>query len=208
MNLSLDKVPVNFFDVALLVVLIVGLRQGRKHGMSGELLRLLQWLAVLFGCSFAYQPIGDFLSQWSDLFPPLTAYLTAYVVVAMSILLLFFGIKRAVGERLVGSDIFGHTEFYLGMGSGVIRAICILLFALALLNARAYTAKEVQAELKFQNDVYGSHFFPTFQGVQSSVFQKSLTGPYIQQYLSFLLIKPTHPQGPQQQWHPLDAALP
>jgi uncharacterized membrane protein required for colicin V production len=204
MNLSLDKLPVNFFDVALLVVAATGLFQGRKHGMSGELLRLFQWLAVLFGCAFAYAPVGEFLTRSSDLFPPLTAYLTAYMGIAGLILVLFLGVKRTFGERLVGSDIFGQTEYYLGMGSGIVRALCILLAGLALLNARSYSTAEATAMVKFQNEVYGSNFFPTLQTVQSSVFERSLAGPYIKQYLSFLLIKPTRPQAPAQAWKPQD----
>ena len=207
MNLSLDKLPFNFFDLLLVIVLVLGIHQGRKHGMSGELLRLLQWLAILFGCSFTYEPLGDFITRSTDFFTPMFAYITAYVFVAGLILLLFVGIRRSLGEKLLGSDIFGHTEFYLGMGSGLIRFLCILLAVLALMNARAYSAAEVKANLKFQNDVYGSNFFPTFQTVQSSVFERSLTGPYIKQYLSFLLIKPTSP--PQdKQWRPLEAFAP
>jgi len=207
MNLSLDKLPINLFDLLLVITLVFGIHQGRKHGMSGELLRLLQWLAILFGCSFAYEPLGDFINHSTDFFTPLAAYITAYIIIAALILLLFIGVRRALGEKLIGSDIFGHTEFYLGMGSGLIRFVCILLAVLALMNARAYTAAEVKANLKFQNDVYGSNFFPTFQTVQSSIFEKSLTGPYIRQYLGFLLIKPTHP--PQsQQYHQLDAFAP
>jgi uncharacterized membrane protein required for colicin V production len=206
MNLGLDKLPINLFDVALVIVIVVGVVQGRKHGMSGELIRLVQWLAVIFGCAFAYAPVGDFLTRSSDMFGPLTAYLTAYMGIAGLILLLFVGLKRTFGEKLIGSDIFGQTEYYLGMGSGVVRSLCILLAALALLNARLYTRGEVKKMVDFQNDVYGSNYFPTLMSFQSSVFEHSLTGPYIRQYLSFFLIKPTHPQEPAQPWKPKDFA--
>jgi len=203
MNLSLDKLPINFFDLLVLIVVMTGFWSGRKHGMSGELLRLLTWLAVLFGCAFGYQPVGDYLTRFSDIFGPLSAYLTAYVGLAVVILLACFGVRRVFGERLVGSSIFGHTEYYLGMGSGVVRSLCILMAGLAMLNARLYTNSETKAMIDFQNDVYGSNYFPTLRSVQASVFQHSLAGPYIQQYLSFLLIKPTHP-AVNQQWTPKD----
>src|SRR4029077_13249373 len=111
--------------------------------------------------------------------------------VALLILALFAGIKRGLGGKLIGSDIFGSAEYYLGMGSGMIRFICMMLVALALLNARSFTSAEVKSMEDFQNDVYGSNFFPTLHTVQSSVFEKSFIGSWIRQNLSFFLIKPT-----------------
>jgi len=200
-SLGLDKLPVNFFDVALLVILVGGVIHGRKRGMSGELLNLLKWVAILLGCAMTYQPIGQFLVQNTDLFTPLSAFVAAYVCVGLLIMLLFAGINRALGGKLLGSDIFGQTEYYLGMGSGMIRAACILLAGLALLNARLYSQSEIKDMEKFQNEWYGSNFFPTPQTFQSSVFRKSLTGPYIKEYLSFVLIKPTAPETKEFKQH-------
>ena len=45
--MNLDKLPFNWFDFVLVVVLVVGVFRGRKHGMSEELLPLLKWLAIL-----------------------------------------------------------------------------------------------------------------------------------------------------------------
>src|SRR5262249_16894205 len=136
----------------------------------------------------------------------LFCYIIAYVGTALVIVLLFAGIKRALGGKLLGSDLFGKAEYYLGMGSGLIRFACILLVVLAVLNARYYTVQEVKAEEKFQNDVYGSHFFPTLQNIQSTVFERSFTGPWIKENLSFLLIKPTAPE--KKELHQKDAKLP
>jgi hypothetical protein len=194
MNTSLDRLPINLFDLVLIVVLIAGLARGRKHGMSEELLGLLEWLAILFGCAVIYEPGGQFIRGFSVMFGRLSCYLLAYVGSALVVLLLFAGIKRAAGGKLLGSDIFGRSEYYLGMVSGMVRSSCILLAALALLNARHFTPLEVRAMEKFQDDVYGSNFFPTLHTVQATVFDKSLTGPWIKENLGFLLIKPTEPE--------------
>jgi hypothetical protein len=87
--------------------------------------------------------------------------------------------------------LFGRAEYYLGIGSGLIRFACVLLVGMALLNARHYTEQQVKAEEAFQNDMYGSHYFPTLHSVQSVVFERSASGPWIRDNLSFLLIKPT-----------------
>ena len=206
MNTSLDQLPVNLFDVAVIVVLALGIFRGRRHGMSEELLSLVKWLAILFGCAALYQPGGELIAQFTSMFGLLSCYLMAYVTGILLLFLLFTGIKRVLGGKLLGSDIFGRAEYYLGMGSGLVRFSCILLAALALLNARYFSPTEVRAMEKFQDDVYGSNFFPTLHTVQSTVFDRSLTGPWIKENLGFLLIKPTEPE--QKELHQKEFAFP
>jgi uncharacterized membrane protein required for colicin V production len=204
--MSLDKLPFNLFDVVLLGVLAAGIYRGRKHGMSEELLSLLKWLAIVFGCALLYQPGANAITQFTRMFSRLTCYLIAYVTGLLLIFLLFVWIKRGLGGKLLGSDIFGRAEYYLGMGSGLVRFSCILLAALALLNARYFSPQEVRAMERFQDDVYGSNFFPTLHTVQRSVFDRSLTGPWIKQNLGFLLIEPTAPEN--KELHQKQYALP
>jgi uncharacterized membrane protein required for colicin V production len=204
--MNLDQLPINLFDLVVIVVLIAGIAKGRKRGMSEELLSLLTWLAILFGCAALYEPGGEMVGAFTTIFGRLSCYLLAYVGGALLVLLLFAGIKRALGGKLLGSDIFGRSEYYLGMGAGLVRFSCILLAALALLNARYFSPIEVRAMEKFQDDVYGSNFFPTLHSLQSTVFNKSLTGPWIKQNLGFLLIKPTEPD--KRELHQRDAVMP
>jgi uncharacterized membrane protein required for colicin V production len=196
MSLSLDSLPINAFDFMLILLLLAGILRGRKHGMSEELMSLLRWLAIVIGCAFVYQDVGQMLST-SAPFSKLTCYLLAYAGSAAVIYCLFALVKRGLGGKLVGSDVFGGAEYYLGMGAGVARMSCMLVAALALLNARYFSPQEVRAMQKFQDDVYGSNFFPTLHSVQATVFEKSLAGPWIRDKLSFLLIKPTAPENKQ-----------
>jgi uncharacterized membrane protein required for colicin V production len=193
--MNLSQLPFNGFDVALVAILGLGVYYGRRKGMSGELLSLAKWLAIVFGCAAAYGPIGLFFSTNSNFFSTLSCYLMAYVGAALIIVLIFIGISRSLGGKLVGSDAFGGAEYYLGMGSGLVRCACMLLCGLALLNARAFTATEVKANQKYQDDMYGSNFFPTLHTFQSYVFEKSLVGPWIKENLNFVLIKPTAPEA-------------
>jgi uncharacterized membrane protein required for colicin V production len=204
--MNLNQLPINLFDLIVVVVLAAGIFRGRKNGMSEELLSLIEWLAVLLGCAVLYQPGAELLTQFTSMFSRLACYILAYVGGAMLIFLLFLGIKRAFNGKLLGSDIFGRTEYYLGMGSGLVRFGCMLLAALALLNARYFSPTEVRAMEKFQDDVYGSNFFPTLHSLQTTVFDRSLTGPWIKENLGFLLIKPTQPVGDAM--HQRDAVIP
>lgn len=197
--------PMNWFDVVLLAVLTLGLFRGRKHGMSEELMMLIKWLMILLVCAFTYEPLGSWLADVSPI-SLLGSYIMAYIAVALIIIGLFALVKHSIGGKLVGSDIFGRAEYYLGMGSGIIRFSCILLAALAILNARYFSPTEVRAREAFQNDVYGSNFFPGLDQAQITVFQTSLTGPWIKDNLGFLLIKPTKPEN--KELHQKDYKLP
>jgi len=192
--MSLDALPFNAFDLALVVILGIGIYQGRKEGMSGGLIPLFRWLCIIFVCALAYEPVGQFFNQSTTMFSALSCYLMAYVGAALVIVLSFIGLKRALGGKLLGSDIFGGTEYYLGMGSGLIRYTCIIVAFLAVLNARLYSTAEVKAHEKYVNDLYGKDYFPGLHALQSTVFERSLTGPWIKENLSFFLIKPTAPE--------------
>jgi len=203
--MDLDKLPLNVFDFVVLATLVIGLLRGRKHGMSEELIGLVKWLAVVIGCAMMYEPAGQWFANSSP-FSLLASFLMVYISAALLILSFFAICKYRLGGKLIGSDIFGRAEYYLGMGSGVVRLGCMLLAFLALLNARYFSPTEVRAMEAFQNDVYGSNYFPTWHTAQEVVFEKSWSGAWIKTHLGFLLIKPTQPED--KQFHQKEASLP
>jgi len=191
--MNFDKAPVNWFDLLVVIVVLLGARQGRKNGMSVECLIALQWLAILAACTFGYRPFGDFLA---DMVPMshLFCYVTAYISIAMLIKIFFSLVKKALGGKLLGSDIFGRAEFYLGIFGGIVRFACILVTALALLNARKYSPQEIAAKQAYVREVYGSDFFPDLYTVQTEVFEESLSGTAFKKNAGFFLIKPSLPE--------------
>jgi hypothetical protein len=195
--LSVQNSLFNFFDVLLVGVLAVGALQGRKHGMSGELMGLLKWLSILFGCAVIYHPVAQVMAQ-AGVLRPVSCSLLVYVGVALAIFLLFSSAQRRVGEKLNNRETFGRGEFYLGMVSGTIKVCAMLLVGLALLNARSFTPAEIKAMAAFQDSAFGSQFFPTLNTVQSGVFERSLTGPWIRHELGFLLINPPEPDSSEE----------
>ena len=195
----------NVFDVALPIILIMGILRGRKHGMSEELMSLIKWLAIVIGCAFVYEPAGAWLAQSSP-FSLLASFMMVYIALALVILGIFALLKHRLGDKLIGSDVFGRSEYYLGMVSGFVRFGCILLACLAVLNARYFSPQEVRAMEDFQNDVYGKNYFPTWHSAQAVVFENSMSGSWIKEHLGFFLIKPTKPED--KSYHQKDAVLP
>lgn len=186
------NLPFNWFDLAVVLMLVVGYTRGKKNGMSQESLAVLKWVALVVVTAIAYEPLGVWAASTLKI-GKLFAFLLSYCLVASVILCAFVFINRTLGEKLKGSDAFGKAEFYLAMPAGMLRFACITLVLLALLNARYYTTAEVKAMNKYQNDNYGSNFFPTLSSVQDDVFTKSFLGKQIKEHMSFLLIKPTAP---------------
>jgi len=203
--MDLNKMPFNVFDVALSVILFLGIMRGRKHGMSEELMSLVKWVAIVIGCAFIYEPAGTWLAQASP-FSLLASFMMVYITVALIILGLFALVKHRLGDKLVGSDIFGRAEYYLGMVSGLVRFSCILLACLAVLNARYFSPQEVRAMEAFQDDVYGKNYFPTWHTAQAVVFENSFSGSWIKEHMAFFLIKATKPED--KSFHQKDAVLP
>jgi hypothetical protein len=118
------------------------------------------------------------------------------------IFLIFILVKKGLMPRLTGSNFFGRAEYYLGMLSGLVRYACILLVALALLNAPYYSAADIKKTQDYNQRWFGGglqgysgNYFPTLQSVQEGVFKNSLIGPFIKDYLGALLINSVPPSG-------------
>ena len=194
--MNLNNLPFNWFDVLVLVMVMVGVARGRKRGLSSELFTMALWLFLVLVCAFTYMPLGDLLSSVAP-FSKLTCYILCYLLVAGFVAMLFIPAKRTIGSKLVSADSFGSGEYYFGMPAGVIRFLCILIAFLALINARLYSSKEIKDNEKYQQEVYGSEFFPGLSTLQDDIFRRSFIGPHIRDYASFLLIKPTPPETKQ-----------
>lgn len=186
----MKNLPLTWVDLVILILLVIGVFRGRKRGMSEELLTFVQWLVIVFvGCR-VYEFAGKLLSEHAPL-SLLTCYLIIYLAFAIFIKLIFSQIHHIVGEKLVGSNFFGDSEYYLGMFAGMIRFACVILMLMALLNARLITDKERADTARMQTKNFEGISFPTFGSIQQAVLFESFTGQQVKEYLSFMLIKST-----------------
>ncbi len=191
--MNLQNIGVSWVDVVVLLLLGFGLWRGRKRGMSEECLDIIKWVVTVLAAGLLYRPLGQLLQETTGLLGLLGSYVAIYVVLALIIAIAFSYIRRGPGEKLVGSDVFGTGEYYLGMLSGLGRYTCIIIAVFALLHARHYSAEEIKASEKFQMDNYGSDFFPTLPGLQRQVFGQSFAGRFVKEYMSLILIDSTAP---------------
>ena len=199
-SVTTNGLPVNWFDAALLVLLAFGIFRGRKNGMTRELGPTLQWLSVATAAGLAYGLLASFYASQCGLKSKLASALLGYLSITAVLFLIFTPIKQTLNKRAENGGLFGGSEYYLGMLSGLVRYAAIIVFALALLNARSYTAAEIAAKKAYNERWYGGglysgNYLPDLHTAQDAVFKQSFSGPYIQNYLGMLLIQ-TGPGGP------------
>jgi len=188
--MNVDTLNVSWVDLLVLVLLCVGLWRGRKRGMSEELLDVVKWAFTVLMAGLLYEPIAGFILEVTSIFSPLACHVVTYLMLVIAIAIGFSYIRRGVGEKLVGSDAFGSSEYYLGMLAGTFRYACIIIVSMAFLNARHYTPEELRNSKKYQEDNFGTTFFLTLPDLQTEVFTRALSGRFAREYLTFALIRP------------------
>ena len=196
----------NWFDVTLVLALAFGLWRGRRHGMSREFLPASQWLTLVIAAGFGHEMFSQQLIQWQVIkkvfgknFDERTAAMvSAYLLIAFAVLIVFTTLRRIYSPKLAGSNAFGSGEYYLGMIAGFVRYACILIAVLALLNAPFYSSAEIMAKKAYKNRWYGGgmkefsgDYIPDLNEIQAGVFKESLLGPVIKDNLGLLLINTT-----------------
>ena len=198
----------NWFDLALVLVLAFGFWRGRKRGMTKELLPTLQWIAILLGAGLCHVFVADWFQQqgvikqvFGSHFNERTAALmSSYLCITLVIFIVFTVLRRKFNPKLEGSSFFGSNEYYWGVAAGLIRYLCMVLVALALLNGPYYTLADIAGAKAYNNRWYGGglkdyngDFIPRVDEVQTAIFTQSLFGSLIKNHLSLLLINSAAP---------------
>jgi uncharacterized membrane protein required for colicin V production len=194
-----NDMPFNWFDMVLVLLLGFGLFRGRRNGMSKELLPTLQWLVVVPACGLGYPFLAKLTSGF--IHDTLWNCIAAYLALALVVFIFFSKLKQQFGEKMGKSDIFKGGEYYLGMLAGLVRYACILMFAMALLNARVYTKMEIAKQRARDKADFGGGAGSSFQGnyfphlfqIQDAVFKDSFLGSRIKTNVVMLLINTGKP---------------
>ncbi len=184
------KLGVNYVDLFVVAWLIVGIFVGRKRGMAQELLPCLQWICIMVLAGLFYSYIAGFLHQNANL-GLLLANLVSYILIGLAVNFAYLSIKKAIGEKLTGSDVFGRGEYYLGMLAGMIQFACIAVCVLAVMNSRVYSKEEIDTAEKIRAKWAEGIHFPTYPKFQRDVLFESLTGRTVKDNMSNFLIAST-----------------
>jgi len=182
---------VAWFDVLVVLLILLAIRSGKKGGISEELLPVGQWVLIVTANAFLNGPLAKQLSSFTKL-SLFWSHLVACLFLAVAVFLLFIWIKSLVGGKLLEADYFGRHEYSLGVLGAVTRYLCMLLVALSVLNARHYTQDQILAirRARAASDVRIA-LLPPLSSVQQQVFNESASGKLFRKHANFLLITPT-----------------
>lgn len=185
-----------WFDLAALAILAVTVMVGLRRGMSEELIPLVQWLTVCLVAGTNYKLPGDMLAaQWK--IQPGLAYAICYLALTALIVGIFAIVRRVVGQKLIARHVFGALETPLGGLAGAGRGVCLLLVALAILNAR-YVSPEERERMNQPRTEEGALAAFTVESIQNEVFVRSRSGAFAQGNLGGLLLTSSPPVVYQQ----------
>jgi uncharacterized membrane protein required for colicin V production len=187
--MNLESAPWGWVDFVTAVVLFVGILRGRKRGLSGELLDMLQWIAIAVVAGFYYRVVVRYISG-AALMSQGFYNVCSYLVIVLSISALFAFFKRRLGEKIVGADLFGRGEYYLGMMAGMVRFACIYFVLVSILHAPYYSEQMLADDAKSQQKNFGDIRFPTLGSIQHAFFKESGTGWAADKYLDRMMIQP------------------
>lgn len=186
----------DYFDIVALDWLILGLFQGRRRGMSRELLPLLQWIAIVIAAGALYSDLSPLIHQNTYL-SVLWSNISAYLLIAACVHLVYLWFSRMFTAKLAEMNLFGRREYYLGMIAGTARFTCILLFGLALMNSCfAPVAVPAGKLAKPKKSNAGLHF-PTYAELEQDVLSNSFSGNWVQSNLKPVLIASVKPPQPK-----------
>jgi hypothetical protein len=184
---ALSRLSVNYVDFFVVVWLIIGLAYGRKRGMTQELLPTIQWLAIVIVAGIFYRPLALIVRQYCR-FEMLWSNVFAYILIAFAVHLVYLWIKQLIHQKLIGTDIFGRGEYYLGALAGMVHFGCMFILVCSLMNSRIITRAELAKNDKAQGDAFSDIRFPTYGTVQQAVLFQSFAGTLIETNLNSVLI--------------------
>jgi len=182
------KISFCYVDVVLFCLVAFGVYQGKKRGILGECIDLVCWGMIVLTAGLGHRPLAALVSSSIPGLSTLVSSLFAYFFIAGLLLLIAGALKRRFADKLLNSDSFGGLEFYLGMGAGAVRMLCVAVTAMALINAREYTPMEIQAREKSQEENFGSIRFFRLYSLQADIFNKSASGRAIKANVPWILI--------------------
>jgi hypothetical protein len=143
-----------------------------------------------------YASLSPVVHQYTQ-FGALWSNVTAYLLIALGIHLIYLWFKQMLAEKLVQTDPFGRGEFYLGMMAGIARFGCMLVVGMSLMNSRVGTAAELAQMEKFQAAWFSDIRFPTYGEFQQDVLVKSFSGSWVESHLKPVLIASVTSAGAQ-----------
>jgi uncharacterized membrane protein required for colicin V production len=169
----MSAVGFNWYDVVVILALFYGLWSGIRTGFSGEMVRvvglvLMIWLAVI-----GYQPFGSWLAAQTGMVEE-PANLVAFVIIAIAVFAGTTLVRVYVHKRMQKLKIGAIIENLGGGLAGIIRMAVVMI---ALTLVLAMTRSPMWHEQVTRNSRFGAYvtgWFPSIDTATKNPFGKKV----------------------------------
>jgi uncharacterized membrane protein required for colicin V production len=179
----------NWFDIAVLFLVLLGARRGFRQGLSEEFIGLLQWLAGLSLFGFWHMSWAHELSRWFKI-----RLVYGELLVVLGLLMgtswLSSKIEEIWIENSFNLEIATGIDQFLGMFCGLLKSMCLAFALMALLSFPSFTKSDLISSKEYQREWFGTLEFPTVGDLQQEVISQSYTGQKVQRLLVVFMRKP------------------
>ena len=124
--------PFSPVDLVAMVLILVGLLQGIRRGLSGELAHILGTVAAIIAVPLSHRPIASWLLENAGLEPRAAGAIALFFAVITGIVVLV--ILRGVLKRVLGVVIEKEADRFAGAFAGAARAAVLVAVLFLLLN--------------------------------------------------------------------------
>lgn len=163
----------NWYDVVVLGALLYGAWSGVRKGFSGEIIRVIGLVAMVFLALSFYIPVGHWLQQvtgWAE--EP--ANLAAFLAIAVSVYVVAAFVGARIHRRLKKGPFTATVENIGGMLAGVVRMAVVMAWvsvALSLVRSE-FWHREISRESKFGSYVVAQ--FPAVAAMAEKEYPEKL----------------------------------
>jgi uncharacterized membrane protein required for colicin V production len=159
---------VNWYDIAVCVILMYGIWSGIRTGFAGEIIRVLGLLLMVILAMSFYQPLGQWFQSVSSLTEDL-ANLLAFLGIAITVYLITAVVRLAVHRRMKEMATTAVIENVGGGVAGFLRMAVVMAWLsvmLALINSPFWNQQVAQ------DSRFGSFVVRQFPAVAAVVGKK------------------------------------
>jgi uncharacterized membrane protein required for colicin V production len=163
----------NWYDAVVGIALLWGLGSGVRNGLTGEILRVLGLLAMVWVALKFYIPAGTWLQQ-SMKMPEEPARLTAFVVIAIGVYLLARWVRNFIHVRVKRFKFGAFLENMGGALVGVARMVVVMGFLTILISLMRSPFWHEQVSTRSQFGSFVVAKFPAVAEVVKKEFPETL----------------------------------
>ncbi len=183
----MSLVSAHWFDLLVVVTLIVGFKIGQRKETLQQLISICHWALTLVICLFLYKLPAIWLAKTLSMQPDFLALIIFPIEFAI-VYFLLNSKRRRIAKSVVEKEPFGHWEHHTTKVAGALRFFTFLFVLMAWISGKSVTEKDISDYKAFCENNFAGIMFPVPATIHHDIFNGSFTGKVAKEYLNGLLM--------------------